>query len=255
MANGVAAQFDLIEVFGYIIPGTTLLAGFVAPLHVAIPTEFPTIAGLTLLAIAAFLVGMVIPVTLGRVHRYAQKAYYSLRGRPDPIGPAHGPSGMFVRDMWAAAQRQTGRNVNTEGRAGTELSTGSPFFDDQVWTLCQECFSLPTDFTEYYYLWRVLRAYLGTTMYTDSQRMQAMYEFCLRTWTASVFLVGYYVVLLGIQFVGLPQTITRPTSVVIGLLAIAVLFVIAFRRMALIFAETWVFHTKMDFYLDQTMER
>lgn len=67
------------------------------------------------------------------------------------------------------------------------------------------------------------------------------------------FLVLYYVVLLVTRYVTLPQITTRGTPVLVGLIIVALSFVFAFRRMASIYAETWVFHTKMDFYLDQTM--
>ena len=83
--------------------------------------------------------------------------------------------------------------------------------------------------------------------------MQAMYEFCLRTWTATGFLVVYDVFLLAGHYVQVLQIPTRETGVVTGLLGVAIAFVFAFGRMASIYAQTWVFHTKMDFYLDQTM--
>jgi len=92
MPDGVAAQFDLIEFFGDIIPGTVLLVGLAAPLRLSIPTEFPTIAGFTLVAILAFLVGMTIPVPLGVAHKIVRNAYHGLRVGSSRSESARSPS-------------------------------------------------------------------------------------------------------------------------------------------------------------------
>lgn len=253
MADDVVARFDIIEIFGYVIPGAILLAGTLAPFQVAVPAEFSTLVGFTLLGILAFLAGMVVAVLLVGVHTLGRGVFYDLIDREDPLGPECSPKVMFIKDMWEAADRQgrgrTGGGDSDEGPSGEE----STFFDDQVWALYRGRFSLPPEFNRYGELWSLVRAYLATTAYTQSRRMQAMYEFSLRTWTTATFLAYLYAILLFIWFVGAAREIVRDPLILVGLLIGAILIVAAFKRMVIVFARQLVFHTKMDFYLDQTV--
>lgn len=131
MANGVAAQFDLIEVFGYVIPGTVLLAGLVAPLQVSVPTAFPTLAGFTLLAILSFLVGMVIPVTLGGVHG-------GVRELPRALGDGSTRSESMINEVYSKTGKRarfTGtikmKNASVGKAIGTNLERVSRHLNEE----------------------------------------------------------------------------------------------------------------------------
>lgn len=250
MADGTPLSlFNLIDVFGYVIPGTLLLVGLMVPVEIDFES-LNILISFTLIVILAFVVGMAIPALeelLGpvRLGEWLTRSYQ----------PDHG----FVNDIFQA-QEQSPEN----SEEGTNYKT-KEYFDYEVYKLCQDRFSLDGNLSRpgYYSLWLAVLSYLETTPHVRTYRLQALYTFSNNISIVFDILLIYYVVLAALKTVdqiggtafevGTSLIPVRSLPFLFGLLIVATASSYVFARQSTFFLSRWHFYSKMEFYMDQKM--
>lgn len=247
MLNGTPpSRINLIDIFGYIIPGTVLLAGGILAINInLVLSGIPTIAGISIIGIFAFVTSFILshlfrPRWIRILARYRPR--YEHR---------------FPRDLFQA-QEQAPKNFEDD-------TDTRDYFDYQVWEICRDKFSLPDNLSKEKYreLWFGILSYLETTSYTRAFRMQALYIFSANMTGISVTLMIFYAVLTILkgasQVVGpiretnLFMTSIRPIPNLIGLLIISFIFALVFATLSLSFLSKWHLYSKMELFIDQKM--
>lgn len=241
MSDGTPiSEYNLIDVFGYMIPGILLLAGIVIPVDINL--EFLNLVGLTIIGLFAFVIGM----ALSRIDGQS----WFVSDQPDHV---------FARDLFQAQKQSP---INSERDINY---TSSEYFDYEVWKLCKNKFSLPENFSEtgYYVLWLATLSYLETTPYVRTFRMQALYTFSSNILVVFEILSVYYVLLVALKGLdqvgrivieaGFPLTLVHSLPFLIGLLLISVISTYLFARQSIFFLSRWHLYSKMELYMDQEM--
>lgn len=282
MADGIPmSDLNLIDIFGYLIPGSLLLAGLAVPIEFdLVLLELPTIAGLTLVGMFAFVVGMVVSrvegqAWFGRVRGGVRRLLH-VAGIHWPRDRLYQPEHAFPADLYEAARRPP-EEVEADADpvvdeigllAGNPTNVSSDFFDYEVWKLCRERFSLPDDLSraEYHTLWLGVLSYLETTPHTRAFRMQALYTFSRNMLVVAEVVSIYYAFLVGIK--GLDRILdfafetgfvflapVRGLPILVGLLLVAVVSTNVFARSSASFLSQWHLYSKIEFYMDQKLNQ
>lgn len=242
------SEFNLIDIFGYLVPGSLLLAGAFIPINITFEfLDLPLIAGLTLIGLFAFVVGMAVS---------------RIEGLPWFLGmydQRYQPQHVFSEDLFQAQERYP----RDPGEDSEYIS--SEYFDYEVWLLCQDKFSLPENLSQsgYHLLWLGVLSYLETTSYTRAFRMQALYTFSSNMLIVSELLSFYYLLLIAFKGLGKIHGLIfnvstflilfRGMPILIGLLIVAVVFMRIFIQSSTFFLSQWHLYSKIEFYMDQKM--
>ena len=113
-------------------------------------------------------------------------------------------------------------------------------------TLCEQRFSLPSDFDHHGKLLKMVLSYLETTPYTRALRFQSVYSFHRSMWAASWSLLIVVAALGGFNCLGRPLF---PSSIVtVGVVIAALVGVGVFWNRKNKFDKTFVKYLFVDFY-------
>ncbi|WP_152042874.1 hypothetical protein [Salinigranum salinum] len=139
------------------------------------------------------------------------------------------------------------------------------YFDHEVLTLCRREFGLPGRLSRrsYHTVWLSVLSYLETTAHSRAFRMQALFEFSKNMLIVSELLSVYYLVLLatgglnralGVVLDVFPVPVpVRTLPVLVGLVFVSVAFMDVFARLSTRFLSQWHLYSKMEFYVDRTL--
>lgn len=250
MADGTPlSSFNLIDIFGYVIPGTLLLVGLIVPIEFNLESlNLPIVVSFTL--IFAFVVGMAIPEIKRLLGPVRPSKWLTRSSQPDHV---------FIDDIFQV-QEQPPENFEQDTNYRSK-----EYFDHEVYKLCQDRFSLAGNLSRsgYYSLWLAVLSYLETTPYVRTYRLQALYTFSNNLLAVFDILLIYYGLLaaletvkqiggiaLGIRFPLIP---VRSLPFLFVLLIVAMVSSYAFARQSTFFLSRWHFYSKMEFYIDQKM--
>jgi len=113
-------------------------------------------------------------------------------------------------------------------------------------TLCEQRFSLPSDFDHHGKLLKIVLSYLETTPYTRALRFQSVYSFHRSMWAASWSLLVVVAALGGLSCLGRP--LLPSITVTVGVVIAALVGVGVFWNRKNKFDKTFVKYLFVDFY-------
>ncbi|WP_058992247.1 hypothetical protein [Haloarcula sp. CBA1127] len=116
-------------------------------------------------------------------------------------------------------------------------------------TLCEQRFSLPSDFDHHGKLLKMVLSYLETTSYTRALRFQSVYSFHRSMWVASWSLLVVVAVLGSLSCLG--RSLLPSNIVTVGVVIASLVSVVVFWNRKNKFDKTFVKYLFVDFYNSQ----
>ncbi|WP_147301756.1 MULTISPECIES: hypothetical protein [unclassified Haloferax] len=120
------------------------------------------------------------------------------------------------------------------------------YVEESFLTLCEQRFSLPSEFNHYGKLLKMVLSYLETTPYTRALRFQSVYSFHRSMWAASWSLLVVVAALVGFSCLG--HSLLPSINVTGGVTIATLVGVVVFRNRKNKFDKTFVKYLFIDFY-------
>lgn len=215
-------SLQLYDVLANLVPGTTVLLVFSALVRVEFYFQLPltaTVAGL--FAVCAFVIG------------HAIQAFSSWLDSKIGTTPY-----LFGETIQAA-------------RAGNheEAPINISHIESEVWPLMQRKFVLPSEFSDYGSLFRLLLSYIETTPATRALRFQAIHTFHRSMWGTWYLTLGASLLSLVFSALGLLNFRSIYSLFIVG--SFSLMGILIFGKRKNKFNRLFVQYAIVDFYSDQ----
>ncbi|WP_276280344.1 hypothetical protein [Halorussus caseinilyticus] len=230
MTKNPLSSFNIYDIFANIVPGVVFLIGF------TFPFKLQNILGGNTVSITNILLFILFSFVLGQTLQAIG-------------GWADGDHGFprFIKDI-----------LNEESKSRFEVSS----IDETFLLLCSTTFRLPSNFNDYYRLFKLLLAYLEYSGRSRALRMQALYLFSRGIWVSSWLLFLWFLVLTvsirfeyispqSLELVNLNMDDLRSEIVILASDIVVLSSGLIFTKIRSEIEEDWITYVVLEFYLDR----